>query len=515
MQGRFVGDRYGQSVMRTGSRRALRATLVVTMLAASFTAVAASPAHAALPGGFTDNVVISGLTSPTNVQFAADGRIFVAQQDGRIYTFDASGGSKTLFADLSVEVDDEWDRGLVGMALPPTFPTDPSVYVLYTYDAPPGMTAPVWNDACTTPPGPITDGCVVSGRLSKLTPSATPGSPVETVLLAGWCQQFITHSVGTVLFGNDGYLYVGGGDGASPANVDYGQYGNTYAGDQANPCGDPPSPVGTALKPPNAEGGALRSQSVRRTDGPTTLNGTIIRIDPTTGAGVATNPFAASPDPIKQRVLAYGMRNPYRFTTRPGTNELWLGDVGWDTWEELDRVPDTTSGIATNFGWPCYEGNPIQPGYQSANLAMCNSLYSNPSQVTAPVYSYNHASQVIPGETCPTGGSSITALAFYQGGSYPASFNGGLFFGDYSRNCIWFMPAGANGVPDPSRVQAFEPSAGSPVDLKIGPGGDVYYADINGGAIHRITLCRDCAGGAGVVGVVGECDGAFVVVGAG
>src|SRR4051794_6677686 len=234
--------------MRLRVSRAFWATCVVTMVAASLTVVTTSAAHAALPGGFSDNVVISGLTSPTNVQFAADGRIFVAQQDGRIYSFNASGGSKTLFADLSVEVDDEWDRGLVGMALPPTFPSDPSVYVVYTYDAPPGGTAPVWNDVCTTPPGPVTDGCVVSARLSKLTPSGTPGSPVETVLLAGWCQQFITHSVGTVMFGHDGYLYVGGGDGASPTNVDYGQYGNTYPGDQANPCGDPPSPAGTALK---------------------------------------------------------------------------------------------------------------------------------------------------------------------------------------------------------------------------------------------------------------------------
>ena len=76
---------------------------------------------------------------------------------------------------------------------------------------------------------------------------------------------------------------------------------------------------------------------------PDTLNGTIIRVDPATGAGVATNPCVASTDPNKRRVLAYGLRNPFRFTTRPGTNELWIGDVGWDTWEEIDRVADTAA----------------------------------------------------------------------------------------------------------------------------------------------------------------------------
>ncbi|MEP6661527.1 MAG: PQQ-dependent sugar dehydrogenase [Acidimicrobiales bacterium] len=431
--------------------------------------------------------MISGLTNPTAVQFASDGRIFVAQKNGQIYSFDASGGSKTLFADLSTAVHDFWDRGLLGMALSPSFPSDPAVYVLYTYDAAEGAVAPRWNDACPTPPGATTDGCVVSARLSKLTPSGTPGAPVETTLVGGWCQQFPSHSIGTVRFGRDGYLYAGAGDGASFNNVDYGQYGNTYAGDLANPCGDPPSPPGTALTSPGAEGGALRSQSVRRTDGSTTLDGTIIRVDPATGAGVATNPYAGSVDPNQRRVLAYGMRNPFRFTPRPGTNELWVGDVGWSTWEEINRVVDVTSGVASNFGWPCYEGSPTQPGYQSANLASCNSLYSNPSQVTAPYYAYNHANQVVSGETCPTGGSSITGLAFYTGGSYPASYNGGLFFADHTRNCIWFMPAGVNGNPDPSRVQTFAPAAGHPVDLEIGPAGDLFYADLEDGTIHRIS----------------------------
>jgi glucose/arabinose dehydrogenase len=466
------------------------AALIVAMLAGSLAlAAATSVADAAVPAGFSDTIVIGGLSNPTAVQFAADGRIIVAQKGGQVYSFDSSGGSMTLRADLSTAVHDYWDRGLLGLALSPSFTSDNTVYVLYTYDAPPGQTAPRWNDGCPTPPAPTTDGCVVTGRLSKLILGATPGSFSEQVLVSGWCQQFPSHSIGTVRVGADGLLYAGAGDGASFNNVDYGQYGNTYAGDQANPCGDPPAPAGTALTAPTAEGGALRSQSVRRTDGPATLDGTIIRVD-TTGAPASGNPFLASSDPNTRRVLAYGMRNPFRFTNRPGTNELWVGDVGWNTWEEIDRIPNTGGGAAVNFGWPCYEGDATgsaaQPGYQSANLNLCSALYSSPSQVTAPFYAYNHSSQVVSGETCPTGGSSITGLAFYGTGSYPASYNGGLFFADHTRRCIWFMPADATGNPDPSRIQTFAPSAGNPVDLEIGPGGDLFYADLDGGAIHRI-----------------------------
>ena len=159
------------------------------------------PAGAALPISFSEQVIISGLSNPTAIQFASDGRIFVAQKDGQIYSFDAAGGSKTLFADLSTQVHDFWDRGLLGLALPPTFPTDPSVYVLYTYDAPPGGTAPVWNDGCPTPPGPNDRRMRRERPALELTPSGTPGAPVETVLLSGWCQQYISHSIGTVLFG--------------------------------------------------------------------------------------------------------------------------------------------------------------------------------------------------------------------------------------------------------------------------------------------------------------------------
>jgi glucose/arabinose dehydrogenase len=315
----------------------------------------------------------------------------------------------------------------------------------------------------------------------------------EQVLISDWCQQFPSHSIGTLLFGRDGYLYVSGGDGASFNNVDYGQYGANYAGDVANPCGDPPGAAGTPLSPPTAEGGALRSQSARRTDGPTTLDGSVLRIDPATGAGVPGNPFFSSSDPNARRIVAFGLRNPFRITQRPGTDELWIGDVGWNTWEEINRVVAPASATASNFGWPCYEGASTQGGYQGAGLNLCSSLYSTPGSVVAPYYTYNHGACVVFYTGCHTGGSSITGVAFYQGGSYPSQYNGALFFADHTRNEIWAMLPGGNGLPDPSRLQSFVgvdstgAAAGHPVDLKTGPGGDLFYVDMEDGTIHRVT----------------------------
>jgi glucose/arabinose dehydrogenase len=438
--------------------------------------------------------VLSGLANPTVLQFAADGRIFVGQKNGVIKVFQSlTDPNPVTVADLSGEVDDYWDRGLLGLALAPNFPADPYLYVLYAYDAPIGGTAPTWNDGCPTPPGPTTDGCLVSGRVSRLQISGNSMTGSEQVLVNDWCQQYPSHSIGTLLFGRDGYLYVSGGDGASFNNVDYGQYGTTYAGDQANPCGDPPGGVGTALSPPGAEGGALRSQSVRRTDGPATLNGAVLRIDPATGAGVPGNPFFTSPDANARRVVAYGLRNPFRITQRPGSDELWIGDVGWNTWEEIDRVLAPAGPTAANFGWPCYEGASAQSGYQGALLSQCSSLYSTPGSVVTPYYTYNHGACVVSYSGCHTGGSSVTGMAFYPGGSYPAQYNGALFFADHTRNEIWAMLPGTNGLPDPARLQSFVGvdatggAAGHPVDLKTGPGGDLFYVDMDDGTVHRVT----------------------------
>ncbi|HET9324479.1 MAG TPA: PKD domain-containing protein [Gaiellaceae bacterium] len=443
----------------------------------------------ALPADFQETTVFTGLTKPTAFEFASDGRVFVAEKSGRIKVFDSlSDSSPDLFADLSATVHDFWDRGLLGLALDPGFTTGrPYVYVLYTYDAPIGGSPPTWGDSCPTPPGATGDGCVVSARLSRLTASGNVMTGTENVLINDWCQQYPSHSIGSLAFGADGALYVSGGDGASFNFTDWGQDGNPL-----NPCGDPPGGVGATLTPPSAEGGALRSQDLRTTSDPTTLDGAILRVSPDTGQGLPDNPLASSTNANARRIIAHGLRNPFRFTIRPGTNEVWLGDVGWNTWEEINRIADPL-GAVENFGWPCYEGNGTQPGYDSANLSICENLYALPGGVVPPYYTYNHSAQVVSGESCPTGSSSIAGLAFYPGGPFPDSYDGALFFADYSRDCIWVMLRGANGLPSTSASNraTFQAPAANPVALKVGPDGALYYADFDGGTIRRISYAAN------------------------
>jgi PKD repeat protein len=96
---------------------------------------------------------------------------------------------------------------------------------------------------------------------------------------------------------------------------------------------------------------------------------------------------------------------------------------------------------------------------------------------------------VVPNETCPTGSSSTAGLEFEfaaEQNSYPAAFDGALFFADYSRDCIWAMPKGADGKPAPGLVRSFVSGAANPVNLENGPAGDLFYVDFDGGTIRRI-----------------------------
>jgi glucose/arabinose dehydrogenase len=471
------------------SNRLLTAIISLLLVSAAVVAVPAAPARATVgPAGFTEQVVFSGLSSPTNVVFSPDGRVFVAEKSGLIKVFDSlDDPTPTVFADLRTEVYNFWDRGLLGLALHPNFPADPRVYVLYTYDGVIGGPAPRWgtpgatSDPCPTPPGPTTEGCQASARLSVLTPSGTGVD--EQVLVNDWCQVFPSHSIGSIEFGPDGMLYAGGGDGASFNYADYGQ-DTTPTSDVTpdNPCADPPSPVGTALTPPTAEGGALRAQDVRTTGDPTGLDGSLIRIDPDTGQAAADNPLSSSTDPNARRIVANGLRNPMRFTFRPGTDELWVGDVGWSTWEEIDRIVSPTAAV-TNFGWPCYEGNGRQPAYETIGFTLCQKLYdAGPTAVAAPYYTYAHTAQV--GGTCSTGSSSISGMSFYAKGNYPAVYEGALFFADYSRKCAWAMLPGTDGLPDTSKIVNFASGYGA-VALRTGPGGDIFSVDYDNGRILR------------------------------
>jgi glucose/arabinose dehydrogenase len=474
--------------------RALLAGLLALALVGTLLAAVNWPRPAraaALPANFQERTVLSGLTMPTNVEFSPDGRVFVAEKSGIVKVFDSlSDTTATVFADLRPQTFNGWDRGLLGLALHPDFPTDPRVYVMYTYNGVLGGGHPRWpssdgsNEQCPDPPGANNEGCVVAGRISVLTQAvqsqgalkAARAAPTEQVLLEDYCQQFSSHSVGTIAFGSDGMLYAGGGDGASFQYADYGQ--------KNNPCGDPPRPAGTSLSAPTGEGGALRAQDVRTPSDPTTLDGTIVRLDPDTGRAAPGNP-TTSGDENARRIVAHGLRNPYRFTMRPGTSEAWVGDVGYTTWEEINRVWSPTTEVR-NFGWPCYEGNGRTPGYDAANLNLCENLYAAGDPATVyPRYTYRHSDKIVPGETCGTGSSSISGLSFYAGTTYPAQYRNALFFTDYARNCVWAMKPGTDGLPDKTKIETFATGSGAMVELQQGPGGDIFAVDIGAGRVVR------------------------------
>jgi glucose/arabinose dehydrogenase len=481
---------------RMPTRRSRFAALAFALVIAATGSVLPSPppARAALQvAGFQDTVVIDGLTNPMWVEFAADGRVFVAEKSGLIKVFPGLGEPGTVFADLRTEAQNFWDRGLMSIALHPDFPNTPWLYALYTRDALPGGSAPQWGDTCPSPPGATTDGCVVTGRLVRFTANGNVAGGAPTTLVTDWCQQFPSHSLGALVFGPDGMLYASGGEGANFAGIDYGQRGGSAGSPTlANPCGDPPNPAGTANTPPSGEGGALRSQDYRTAGDPYGLNGSIIRIDPVTGAAAAGNPTHT--DANARRIVGYGLRNPYRFTFRPGSNEVWIADVGWTVREEIDRITNVAAPVE-NFGWPCYEGTARQGTYDNANLTLCENLYAQAGAVTDPWFSYPHSGPLFGADTCVAGsGASISGIGFYDGGSYPAAYDGALFFSDYSRKCIWAaLPPSAGALPSTANLQTFMTEASNPVGLRTGPGGDLYYVDfgdpagtIANGAIHRI-----------------------------
>jgi glucose/arabinose dehydrogenase len=249
--------------------------MVVAALTAAL-AGSATPVHSApmLPEGFTDSQVVSGLTNPTDMEFAPDGRLFVTEDAGRVRIAKPDGTLPT-FLNISTKVDSKGERGLLALTFDPGFATNHYVYLHYTKKA-----------TSSIPP---------HNRVVRVTAGgdrAVSGSEKLIFRLGNQsaANQFPQFMGGALDFGTDGKLYVVTGDNDTP---------------------------GKAQKLNNLFGKMLRINE----------SGTI----PT------DNPFYTTASGQNRSIWALGLRNPFKFAIQPGTGTIFINDVGANTWEEINR----------------------------------------------------------------------------------------------------------------------------------------------------------------------------------
>jgi glucose/arabinose dehydrogenase len=401
---------------------------------------AAPAAATTLPDGFGETDVATGLSQPTAVDWAPDGRMFIAEKQGRVRVRTPQGGLLTLL-DIRNKVNSPSDRGLLGLAVDTNFETNGYLYLLYVYEL--------------NPLDPDKTNPMVS-RLTRVTvkPDNTlenPGDP-ETVILGteddAPCPNpdntvdcipadFKWHVIGTVRSDpSDGTLWVGTGD--------------TH---------DPPVVDGTSYRPLEND----------------TYAGKILHID-RNGHGLANHPFCpqdANLTHVCTKIYAKGFRNPFRFTLRPGNKGPAVGDVGQGN-EELNL---TRPG--GNYGWPCYDAN--GRFWVHDEEPRCLEEYARegtPNAATPPTWSYPR----------PAVGSAIVPGPTYPGGNYPSDYNGKIFVGDYVQG--WVKLLSVNSNDQVTAVEDFATGWPPGVDLELMPNGDLAYVDIGfttGGAVRRFT----------------------------
>ncbi len=333
-----------------------------------------------LPAGFSATAIGSGWNNPVGAVFSPDGqRLFVWEKAGKIFVCNRNAGNyvkqTTAVLNISPEVGDWRDHGLLGFALDPNFASNGYIYLLYVVDRHHllyyGQGAAY--SATTNTYSQATIGRITRYQTSMNGSNLTVDTLTRQVLLGetistGMPILYESHGVGSLAFAADGTLLATCGDGASYSTTDPGSIGHTY---YIQAMAD-----GIIRSEENV--GSFRSQLLN------SLSGKLIRIDPATGNGISSNPFydPAQPRAAKSRVWAMGFRNPFRMTVRPGTGstnpatgdigEIYIGDVGWNIWEELNIV----KAAGQNCGWPLYEGQTSLTSYY--NLSTANPEEPNP-----------------------------------------------------------------------------------------------------------------------------------------
>ena len=328
-----------------------------------------------LPTGFSFTNIGSGWNEPVGTAFSKDGKkLFVWQKDGKVYVCNWNASTHvydkqaTAVLDISEEVGDWRDHGMLGFALDPNYDVNNLIYVMYVVDRHYLMKfgtsqySSTTNEYYAATIGRITRYKTKLNSSSQLVADLT----TRTILLGeskstGFPILHESHGVGTLAFAADGTLLATCGDGASYNEADMGSASDTYYS-QA---------ITDGIIRSNENVGALRSQMLN------SFSGKFLRLDPTNGNGISSNPFysSSSPRSAKSRVWAFGFRNPFRFSVRPNTGstnpatgdigEVYVGDVGWNAYEELNII----KAPATNCGWPLFEGVTATPGYSTSPVA--------------------------------------------------------------------------------------------------------------------------------------------------
>jgi glucose/arabinose dehydrogenase/chitodextrinase len=378
---------------------------------------------------FTSEVVAT--LSPftlVGMAWAPDGRLFVWQKNGVVRVIKQGVLLPVPFIDVSDRVNTFDDRGFWGLTFHPDFANNGYVYLSYTYEEggdPNDSSAKTSRLTRVTASSANPDVAITGSEVVILGSIGTPPCSAHPVGADCLPADSGSHSIGTLRFAPDGTLLVGNGDGADASFVD-----------------------------PNS----MRAQDFD------SWAGKILRIRDD-GTAPTDNPFYDGTNSIRSKVWLYGVRNPFRFNLHPLSNEPYFGDVGWHTWEEVNR------GMrGRNYGWPCFEGNLPAPGYQTT-FPLCQQLTAG--DVVAPLYTYDHSV-----------GQAVIAGPVYVGSTYPETYLGSLFFADYAGSFIRRMLLDVNG--NSLGVVPFATSVDSPVTLELGPDALLYYLSFGTGEIRRI-----------------------------
>lgn len=482
--------------------RALRHLVGAAILAAS--ALAHDPV---LPPGFELVPVPGKFDTATNLVFAPDATLFVVQKFGVVRVIRPDGTLQTAnFIDLMDEVNNNYDRGLLSLALHPDFLPDGGptswVYLVYTV-------SPVFGQDLDFD----TDDKYSFSRLTRWR-AVTVGTDVKAdlasrqVLLGhqeldgtvpdGIASLHISHSNGRLVFGADGTLLLATGEGAHWDFPDLGGADLPGFDDFLHPVTGLHGPM-----PKEQDTGSLRSQQLR------SLSGKLLRLDPETGLGLPSNPFFdGDPASLRSRVWATGLRNPYSMLRVPGTGAadpalaqpgaLLVGDVGQGRWEELDLC---TGG--ENFQWPCREGSQAFPPFDSfvpsaAEAPHCGAM---PGAVATPQLAWHHSDPAqsaagVPhfdADGQPAGGfqgQCVIVGAVAGGGNFPPPWEGRLFVADFGSHWLKAVDLAPGGQV--LALHDFGEDVGAIVDIARHPlTGDFWLSLIDESKLVRLRYAAD------------------------